>query len=179
MRRRLPKSADETVKVLSAVHVFLTEYNEWAGGERLDNVDSLIIQRNAAKFFDKLGESQSQDQFDPCVKRELSFLTTRGANANCRSVYRFLCAERRVGSHEIPDDSLTILSTAFKTAFRGHGATALLEHLTEAERKFITSDPGLYYGRFFSFTQASGTGKTRTMMEVSSMAFRTASVCLI
>ena len=60
-----------------------------------------------------------------------------------------------------------MLSTSFATEYRGPGAAALLARLKQEEKNFSSNHPRPYYARFFCFIQASGTGKTRTIMQVS------------
>jgi len=60
-----------------------------------------------------------------------------------------------------------MLSTSFKTEYRGPGAAALLALLKQAENNFNSSNPARFYARFLSFIQASGTGKTKTVIQVS------------
>jgi len=68
-----------------------------------------------------------------------------------------------------------MLSASFKTGYRGPGVAALLQHLIKSEKNFVSNTPRRYYARFFSFIQASGTGKTKTIMQVSHPVSLTAS----
>ncbi|KAG8213429.1 hypothetical protein J3R82DRAFT_11939, partial [Butyriboletus roseoflavus] len=50
--------------------------------------------------------------------------------------------------------------------YKGRAVDALCEYLERNHRKFADPTARGYYARFCSIVQSSGTGKTRTMIEV-------------
>ena len=58
------------------------------------------------------------------------------------------------------------LKRSFACDYRGPGADGLKETLTVYNKKFHEKGGMTYYAKFISLVQSSGTGKTRTIIEV-------------
>ncbi|KAF8598013.1 hypothetical protein BDV93DRAFT_526995 [Ceratobasidium sp. AG-I] len=56
---------------------------------------------------------------------------------------------------------------AFASPYFGAAADGLFEHLERCNKNFVQNHPGPYQGRYCSIVQSSGTGKTRTIIELA------------
>jgi hypothetical protein len=67
----------------------------------------------------------------------------------------------------ISEPQLNMLRNGFTSVYLGRAVEAFLEYLKRNNQAFHLAGKEMYYGKFCSIVQSSGTGKTRLMLEAS------------
>ncbi|KAK7688763.1 hypothetical protein QCA50_008302 [Cerrena zonata] len=100
----------------------------------------------------------------PVDVEELCTLTQSAIANQNRKYVDLSCPSQMLTAFQVVD--VNSLKAAFREPYKGVAAQALYEALTIDNRYFKFNR---YYGKFKAYVQASGSGKTRTSMELSQL----------
>lgn len=121
------------------------------GDISIDLIGTLVKNNKLIELLFKATDSQHFEQ----VCQYIDELSSNPDSTNCD-------ASVQKAKHQ---EHIAGLRTAFKGGYFGGAVDYLYEYLTDCDRKFYKTDPP-YYGRFCAVVQSSGTGKSRTLIEL-------------